>query len=95
MDLSALLAARRKIADASAISSEGTGSGSIVSSAPEVSATSRAANDRATLLSLGAQPPRPSSDFAGLMNQGATCYLNSLIQVMFCASDLRKALYGV
>lgn len=32
--------------------------------------------------------------YAGLVNQGATCYLNSLLQTMFMTLELRKALFG-
>lgn len=31
--------------------------------------------------------------FVGLSNQGATCYLNSLIQSLFMTYELRKGLY--
>ncbi len=32
---------------------------------------------------FGLYERRPSSGFVGLKNQGATCYLNSLIQVLY------------
>lgn len=31
--------------------------------------------------------------FSGLKNQGATCYMNSLLQTLFCINKLRKAVY--
>ena len=51
----------------------------------------RGANCAAT---LPAPPePRQDSNFVGLSNQGATCYLNSLIQVCFNTPELRAALF--
>ena len=32
--------------------------------------------------------------FVGLINQGATCYLNSFLQMLFMTVDFRKALFG-
>ena len=38
---------------------------------------------------------RPATQkHVGLLNQGATCYLNSLVQGLFVCPELRKALYG-
>lgn len=34
---------------------------------------------------------RPNIDFAGLKNQGCTCYLNSLLQQLFMCDSFRKA----
>ena len=39
--------------------------------------------------------PRDPLGFVGLQNQGATCYLNSLIQVMYMTPELRDGLYKV
>jgi len=39
--------------------------------------------------------PRAASGFAGLLNQGATCYMNSLLQAIFMTPELRKALYDL
>ncbi len=43
------------------------------------------------------RPPsqRASSGFVGLQNQGATCYLNSLIQSLFMTPELRRGLFAV
>lgn len=31
--------------------------------------------------------------FTGLKNQGATCYMNSLLQTLYFTNQLRKAVY--
>lgn len=85
-----MLASRRKLADASTVESEGLG----VRAPKEPSAASSAEASRSALLSAGSVPPRAPCGYVGLMNQGATCYLNSLLQVMYCTNDLRSALYG-
>lgn len=36
---------------------------------------------------------RPATGFVGLKNQGATCYLNSLIQVLYMTPEFRKMVY--
>jgi len=38
-------------------------------------------------------PEKPSHGFAGLKNQGATCYLNSLLQTLYMTMELREALF--
>lgn len=38
--------------------------------------------------------PKPSHGFAGLQNQGATCYLNSLLQTLYMTVELRKAVFN-
>ncbi|CAM9148251.1 unnamed protein product, partial [Phaeothamnion confervicola] len=48
-------------------------------------------------LSAGQRPnvDDRSYNFAGLDNQGATCYLNSLLQIMYMTPELRGGLYSV
>lgn len=36
---------------------------------------------------------RPAHGYVGLKNQGATCYLNSLIQVLYLTPEFRKMIY--
>lgn len=36
---------------------------------------------------------QPRSNFAGIMNQGATCYLNSLLQSLYMTPEFRNAVY--
>jgi ubiquitin C-terminal hydrolase len=38
--------------------------------------------------------PKSKTGFVGLSNQGATCYLNSLIQTLYMTPELRSALYA-
>jgi len=40
-------------------------------------------------------PPlqRDEKHFAGLRNQGATCYLNSLIQTLYMSPEFRKEIF--
>ena len=40
-------------------------------------------------------PPNPRAHFVGLRNQGATCYLNSLLQSMYMTPELRDRLNAV
>ena len=34
-------------------------------------------------------------DFVGLKNQGATCYMNSLLQVLYCLNSFRKCVFKI
>jgi len=40
-------------------------------------------------------PGRNASGFVGLENQGATCYMNSLLQAWFMTPEIRGALYSL
>lgn len=35
------------------------------------------------------------SGYVGLKNQGATCYMNSLLQTLYCTNELRLAIYNL
>jgi hypothetical protein len=37
---------------------------------------------------------RSETGFTGLVNQGATCYLNSFLQMLYMTPEFRKALFG-
>ncbi len=66
----------------------------IIKSAPQV--TFLFPKLRLTLLQIPKPPdPRPNCRFVGLMNQGATCYLNSLIQAMYMTPELKFGLYSI
>mmetsp|Transcript_15452 Transcript_15452/g.13199 ORF Transcript_15452/g.13199 Transcript_15452/m.13199 type:complete len:106 (+) Transcript_15452:57-374(+) len=41
------------------------------------------------------QQPRQEKNFIGLRNQGATCYLNSLIQALYMAPEFRNAILSI
>jgi len=38
------------------------------------------------------QDPRPENTFCGLRNQGATCYLNALIQMLYMCPEFRNTI---
>lgn len=49
---------------------------------------------------LGSRAPKPPDSraecgFVGLENQGATCYLNSLIQALYMTPELRQGLFAI
>jgi ubiquitin carboxyl-terminal hydrolase 7 len=85
LNLSAALGRRKKFVDAndentSSAGAAGTGSGSLLQL--------RAPNDTGIVFS-----DKSSTGYTGLINQGATCYLNSLLQTLFCIPEFKSALY--
>ena len=54
-------------------------------------------NDSYENLCANSVPSRDNTDvfkFVGLSNQGATCYLNSLLQTLYMTPEFRRALYS-
>ena len=79
------LAGRKKLVDESASTSAiGTGRGSIT-------------DDKPTTAKLpfytGHMVDKSPTGFTGLLNQGATCYLNSLLQSLYMTPELRQAVF--
>eukprot|EP01083_Nonionella_stella_P266019 900412_1 len=79
------LASRKKMVDeTSSTSAIGQGQGSL-------------ADDKPTTAKLpfytGDMVDKSPTGFTGLLNQGATCYLNSLIQSLFMTPELREAVF--
>eukprot|EP01083_Nonionella_stella_P118255 352992_1 len=79
------LASRKKMVDeTSSTCAIGSGQGSIT-------------DDKPTTAKLpfytGNMVDKSSTGFTGLLNQGATCYLNSLIQSLFMTPELREAVF--
>lgn len=40
-------------------------------------------------------PSRDATGYNGLQNEGATCYINSLLQSLFCTNEFRRLIYGL
>ena len=76
----ALQARKARVDEASSVTSVGTGSAAADASAH----------------SLGAAPQRDPrhGPYAGLLNQGATCYLNSLLQALYCHEEFRAQVFA-
>lgn len=39
------------------------------------------------------EPRRKETNFCGIINQGATCYLNTLLQTLFLTPELRGEIF--
>ena len=74
------LAARRALAESASVSSVGTGS----------------ASPQGEGAGAGAAPLRDGRHgvYSGLLNQGATCYLNSLLQTLYCHEEFRAQVFA-
>ena len=75
------LAARRAAVDTSSVTSIGTGGAAAAGGAGE---------------GAGAAPLRDGRHgvYSGLLNQGATCYLNSLLQALYCHEEFRAQVFA-
>jgi len=80
-DLNALLAQRRKYVEEHAQIATGSGDGNI----NEIRSSG---SKFAGMVFV----PKSESNFVGLVNQGATCYLNSLLQAWYLLPEFRKSL---
>jgi hypothetical protein len=78
------LAARKAFVDEASESAEGVGMGSV----------SGVTGPRASRFYGQSFVDKSSTGLTGLVNQGATCYLNSLLQMLFMTPDFRSALFG-
>lgn len=85
--LAAALAGRRRFVDANATTAEADGANT------SADAMSSAGGGLGKGLLSGSMPPRDECGYAGLLNQGATCYLNSLLQSLYCSNDFRTQLF--
>ena len=82
--LEAALKSRRKFVEETSVSVTGSGG-----SAPPSARSGRAAKF-AGMRFVDKSP----TGRTGLANQGATCYLNSLLQLLFMLPDCRAAVFG-
>ena len=74
------LAARRAAVDTSSVTSIGTGGAGAAGGGE----------------GAGAAPLRDGRHgvYSGLLNQGATCYLNSLLQALYCHEEFRAQVFA-
>jgi hypothetical protein len=84
-DFASALKSRKKFVEANDEGGEGEGTG-------EGTASSELAAS-ASVGIMGFTDKSPTG-FCGLANQGATCYLNSLLQAMFMLEEFRSAVYA-
>lgn len=40
-------------------------------------------------------PSRAATGYIGLVNEGATCYINSMLQSLFCTNEFRRIIYSI
>lgn len=40
-------------------------------------------------------PSRAATGFNGIHNEGATCYINSMLQSLYCTNEFRRMVYGI
>lgn len=79
--LEGALAARKKYVDEAGVTTESSGTGSAMTTS-------------AGKFAYGARGQvKSETGFTGLVNQGATCYLNSLLQALFMVPEFRRALF--
>jgi len=84
LNLSAALAGRKKFVEANDDNTAAGGSGSGTGSLMQL----RTANDTGMVFS-----EKSPTGFTGLINQGATCYLNSLLQSLYSIPEFKSALF--
>lgn len=46
-------------------------------------------------LSSSSYDSRKETGYVGIKNQGATCYMNSLLQSLYCTNAFRRAVYQI
>lgn len=40
-------------------------------------------------------PSRAATGYTGLVNEGATCYINSMLQSLFCTNEFRRIIFNI